>query len=365
VRILQSKKGVFQKVGECLYRYSSNGVYYARIKVNGKEIRRSLGTTDRDLAKRNLKTLQEQQSQIDRSKSKITLAELCDIYLRTVQHQKPKTVERKTYIIERIKADWPGGSRCQVGKIKPTDINLWLARYKFGPVSRNLHLACIKDILAMAVGDGIIASSPATNLKKVKTDKPIRKTPTFEQFQTIVKSIRSQQFNGHDADESADFVEFLGLAGLGQAEASALRWDDIDWEREQITTFRHKTKSGFAIPLYPQLRPLLERRHSQRTPGVDHVFRIKNAKKAIAAACKRLKLPAYSHRSFRRMFITRAIERGVDVKVIAEWQGHRDGGKLILDTYSHVNPVHSQRMAQLMSDQEAENVVAFERSGTV
>jgi hypothetical protein len=57
------------------------------------------------------------------------------------------------------------------------------------------------------------------------------------------------------------------------------------------------------------------------------------------------------------MFITRAIERGVDVKVIAEWQGHRDGGKLILQTYSHVNPVHSQRMAQLMRDGEPENVI--------
>jgi hypothetical protein len=47
----------------------------------------------------------------------------------------------------------------------------------------------------------------------------------------------------------------------------------------------------------------------------------------------------------------------VDVKLIAEWQGHRDGGKLILETYSHVNPVHSQRMAQLMTDAEPENVV--------
>jgi hypothetical protein len=43
--------------------------------------------------------------------------------------------------------------------------------------------------------------------------------------------------------------------------------------------------------------------------------------------------------------------------VIAEWQGHRDGGKLILDTYSHVRAAHSQRMAQLMTDQEAENIV--------
>jgi len=57
------------------------------------------------------------------------------------------------------------------------------------------------------------------------------------------------------------------------------------------------------------------------------------------------------------MFITRAIERGVDVKVIAEWQGHKDGGKLILDTYSHVNRAHSDRMAQLMTDGLPENVV--------
>src|SRR5215471_20080941 len=353
----KEKQGAFQKVGECLYRYSSNGVYYARIKTGGKEIRRSLETTDRDLAKRRLKVFKEQQSQIDRSKSRITLAELCDIHLRTVQHQKPTTVVQETLIVQRIKAHFPTGSSIQVSKIKPTDIKLWLARFTFGAAWRNLHLACINDILAMAVADGMIVYSPAADLKKTKVEKPIRRTPTWEQFQQIVESIRSQEFNGHDADESADFVEFIGLAGLGQAEASALTWDDIDWQREQIITFRHKTKSGFAIPLYPQLRPLLERRHGARSLGNDRVFKIENAKRAIAAACKRLKLPAYSHRSFRRMFITRAIEKGIDVKVIAEWQGHKDGGKLILETYSHVNPVHSKRMATLMTTDEPEDVV--------
>jgi hypothetical protein len=59
------------------------------------------------------------------------------------------------------------------------------------------------------------------------------------------------------------------------------------------------------------------------------------------------------------MFIVRAIEKGIDVKVIAEWQCHRDGGKLILDTYSHVNRAHSHRMAQLMTNVEAENVVSM------
>jgi integrase len=356
-------RGTFQKVGECLYRYTSSGVYYARIKTDCKEIRRSLGTTDRAHAARELRLFKEQQLQVDRSKSRMTLAALCDVYLRTIQHQKPKTIERKAFIVSRIKADWPTGSRIQVAKIKPSDVNLWLSGYDFGAASRNLHLECIKQIFAMAIDDRLIAYSPATGIKSMKREKPIRRTPSFEQFTAVVDSIRAQEFNGHGSAESADLVEFCGLAGLGQAEASSLTWDDIDWKREAITTFRHKTKSGFVIPLYPQLRPLLERRHAQRSPGDDRVFRIENAKKAIAAACKRLKLPAYTHRSFRRMFITRAIERGVDVKVLAQWQGHKDGGKLILETYSHVNPVHSKRMAQLMVAEPLQGVAVLERAG--
>ena len=75
----------------------------------------------------------------------------------------------------------------------------------------------------------------------------------------------------------------------------------------------------------------------------------KNAKKSLQAACHRLKYPAYTQRSLRRMFITRCIEKGVDVKVIAQWQGHQDGGKLILGTYSHVRNTHADEMAKLLT----------------
>jgi len=356
------KSGVFEKVGESLYRYSSTGGYYARIKTNGKEVRKSLETTDRDLAKRRLAKLRDDLLKIDPSKGRITLSELCDQYLRTVHHQKEKTVERKKLIARRIKEEWPGGANCAVSKVKPSDVQFWLAQYKFGPASRNLHLAGLKDIFDMAVRDGVIAHSPASDFKAVKLEKPIRKTPTFDEFKAIVDDIRAQPFNS-DAKDSADFIEFLGLAGLGHAEASALTWGDIDWRSERITTFRHKTKSGFAVPLYPQLRPLLERLKDNRTPPPDEsVFKIHDGKKALAGACKRLGLPAYSQRAFRRMFITRAIQKGIDVKVIAEWQGHKDGGKLILGTYSHVMDSHSSRMAQLMTDGEPENIVPMKAS---
>jgi len=357
---LQGNTGVFEKVGECLYRYSSNGVYYGRIRVDGKEIKRSLETTDRDLAKRKLARFKDEQRQIDRSKGKLTLAELCDRYLRTIQHQKRKTVERKTCIVGRIKSEWPTGKLTQVSKVNPSDVDLWLSSVaqranRFGSASRNLHISCVKEVFALAVRDRIIPVSPALHLRSAKQENPIRLTPTFEQFNAIIADVRGQVFNA-DAHESADFLEFLGLAGLGQAEAGSLRRCDVDLEAGRIITFRHKTTIGFAMPVFPQVRPLLERLCDGKTNG-DRIFKIADAKKALAGACRRLGLPAFSQRSLRRMFITRGIERGVDVKVIAEWQGHKDGGKLILQTYSHVNPVHSNRMAQLLTLDQPDNVI--------
>jgi hypothetical protein len=46
-----------QRVGECLYRSQTSKIYYAIIKRGGKQIKRSLKTTDQALAKRRLAEL--------------------------------------------------------------------------------------------------------------------------------------------------------------------------------------------------------------------------------------------------------------------------------------------------------------------
>jgi len=85
--------------------------------VDGKEIKRSLGTTHRTLARRNLAALKAELRQIDRSQGRITLEELADRYLATIRHQKPKTVGRKTFIVGRIKDHWPTGSLTQAKRV--------------------------------------------------------------------------------------------------------------------------------------------------------------------------------------------------------------------------------------------------------
>jgi integrase len=357
VRTQKAAPPRFQKVGECLYRYSCNGKYYARIKRGGKETKRSLRTTDRALAQRRLRDFRDDQRQVDPSRGNLTLVQLCDRWLATKQNAKPKTLGTKAHVVKLIKSRWPGGATQRVRDIAPSQADLFLAQFSFGAASQNAFVTVLRELFDFAVRDNCIAKSPCAHLKFRKRDKPIRRTPTYDQFKAIIADVRAQAFNVA-AQDSADFLEFLGRAGLGQAEAGSLRTADVDFNAGLFITFRHKTSTGFAVPIFPQLRPLLKRLCEGKA-NADHVFKVRDVKKALAAACRRLGLPPFSQRSLRRMFITRAIERGVDVKVIAEWQGHRDGGKLILDTYSHVRPEHSKRMAQLMTDQEADNVVAF------
>ena len=341
---VQKDSSPFEKVAECLYRYRPSGVYYARIESGGKEIRRSLKTKDRHAAKSAL-------GQVDLHAGRITLAEPCDRYMKTVQHQKPGTIEGKRLVIARMKADWLGGALRQLRDITPSEVQKFLSEVggRRGKSLYNHYVFVVRAVFALGVTDRPIARSPAAEVKQVTRDKPIRRTPTFEEFLAIFADVRAQVYNP-DSSDSADFIEFLGLAGLGQAEASSLTWGDVDWKRGQMTTFRHKTSQGFIVPIYPQLRPLLERLRGDEPKAPDErVLKIHDAKKALAGACARLELPGYSQRALRRMFITRALEKGVDVKVIAEWQGHTHGGKLILDTYGHISKPHARSMAQLMA----------------
>ena len=76
-----AKKGSFEKVGECLYRYTPNGTYYARVEKEGKEFRRSLRTNDRALAKRKLADFQREIGRTLPGANRTTVAQLADMYL--------------------------------------------------------------------------------------------------------------------------------------------------------------------------------------------------------------------------------------------------------------------------------------------
>ena len=357
------ERGVFKKVDgiQCLYQYSANGKFYALLKHQGKQKRQSLKTDNLEEAKRKLRDAQSDIGKLDFSQSKLTLRELTNRYLKTIQNQAPATIYRKEHIVERLVTDFPGGPDMQVSKIRQSSLETWLAKYTFGYASHTLYVLLLKALFDMAVNDKVIAASPAEKIECKKHVKPVRITPSFEDFEAIIADVRKQRCNA-DAQDSADFLEFMGLIGVGQAEAGRIQKQHVNLTKKQLIFFRVKTRTPYVVPIFPQAEALVNKLHKTATKPTDVLFPVhlkksinkanstgRDGKKALAAACKRLGLPAYTQRSLRRMFITRCIEKGIDVKVIASWQGHQDGGKLILGTYSHVRNTHAEEMAKLLT----------------
>lgn len=97
--------------------------------------------------------------------------------------------------------------------------------------------------------------------------------------------------------ESADFVEFLGRIGVGQAEAALVTWEDVGLKKIKLT--RAKTGAVFYVTIFADARPLLERMRAEQggENATGRLFKIKSVRKALSAAAKRLGLRRFTQRN--------------------------------------------------------------------
>jgi site-specific recombinase XerD len=319
-----------------LYRHLRSGLYYGVKKLHGKRHERSMRTADRKIAERRYREWSGNLAAVDHSLEKTTLRQLLDKFVAINAGRSAKTRATDRSIIRRLQSSWPGGVDVQVRNLRPSHLDAWLAAQekRLKNTSYNRYAGFLKQLFDIALRDRIIAESPFKGVRCAwkKPQEPLRLVPTEAQFVAIVREIRSQKHNRR-ADVSANFVEFLGRAGLGQAEAASRTWPDVDWELRRLNVQRRKTGARYHVPLYPDLYQLLLRMQSHRRRS-GRLFSINDAKHALRSACERLGYPQFTQRSIRRCLIRQLWRAGVDKKLIAKWQGHQDGGQLIIDTYT-------------------------------
>ena len=202
--------GKFQKVGENLYRYSSSGVYYGVFRERGKLKWKSLKTTDKALAKRRLADALAKASKIDPKAGRMSLEALVQIYEDTIQTFDTKTIQTRRSIAKKFKETWQFGLGMQVADITQSHLEAWLGlhRERLRKSSYNEYIRFLRHLLANAVKSRVLAESPAAALTELKRENPLRVSPTWEQFEAIVNSIRGLDFV--DAEDSAELVEFMG-----------------------------------------------------------------------------------------------------------------------------------------------------------
>jgi integrase len=331
----------------CLKRHEINGNYYAVKKIRGKikthalRAERGVAIRDRKLAERKLREWLDGLEREELSPAQpISFGELLDKYRAVNAGKSPKTKGNIEWAINTLRKSWKRGFDIPVATILASDASSWLARQNnLKPSSYNELSRQLKNIFELALNDRVISGSPyagITNKRKRVTKEP-DPIPSPEQFKIIVEAIRHQRFADH-AQDSADLAAFLGLAALGQAEARQFQWKDFDFSRPGFSVRRQKTGKYFEVPFYPYLKNFLVDLYERqgRPHGNAKVFRVADCKKTLRTVCRQLGFPHFSPRSLRKFGIVRLLRNGVNVKLVSKWQGHQDGGKLILDTYSDI-----------------------------
>jgi integrase len=347
----------FVTVAECLQRFEGSGTYFALFKVNGRQTRINLKTKDRATALRLRDDERKRLQDVNVERINWTLGQFLEGYKAArLGDLSEKTGKKYTRLLDCLAdfqdkfitetnaplKDWKL-SRITTSTLErfikslegDTSLPEGRKRRAISVRTRKEYLAMMKAIFRQAVLDRCIVYNPADPIAiKTPKGKVLRPRPDLSKVKAIIEAVRTQPFSD-TREEAADFLTMLAGCGIGNAEASGLKVGEIDWKQNRIKFTRQKTKVEFFVPIFPAVREMLERRIKGKA-AEEKVFAVKDIKKSIAAACKRLGLPEYSHRSFRRFFITKALDEGVDPRVVANWQGHADA-RLVLEVYSGVS----------------------------
>jgi integrase len=363
-----------QKVGECLYR-NPHGVYFAWFCVRSKQVKRSLKTTDKELARRRLGELRQNAARLHGAEHRnLRFEEVAEFWLESIRKGvKESTYRRRVVCINQLRPFFKG---MPVRSITAADIEKWKVQRGNAISARtfNKELETLNHVLRFARDvKGILLDNPAEKIRNRKAASATVKVPSKEQFRQLVSELQNEPQAVRSG--AADFTECLAYSGLRLGEAREVRWCDVNFELNALLVtggaLGTKNHEHRTIPLFPALRRLLQRMREERgtlQTSDDRIFGFKDIRQALGSACRRSGLPRFGHHALRHFFCSNAIEAGIDFKAIAGWLGHKDGGVLAAKTYGHLRNEYSAAMAQRMTfdlseSSNAEKLIPFVPNG--
>jgi integrase len=344
-----------------LIRYVPSGTYYARLRIKGKLIRRSLKTDLITVAKLRLADLEKSEReasdrQKETSQGKMSFGAalaLCRTQTETSHLLKPTSKKYRLEVMEAIVRLWPGIESVDIRKISHADCKEWALRFgkEYSASRYNSALGVLKAIFNVGVEAGSVYRNPADGLKRARVRAKELNLPSYEQFQKFVTNLEAG--GGRDSHNCADLVRFLAFGGFRKSEASNITWADCDFAKGEIVV-RGDPETGTKnwtvrrVPMIPDMRQLLEHLKSEHPEAgpASPVMRVRECQKAMDRAATAIGMERITHHDLRHLFATLCIESGVDIPTVSRWLGHKDGGALAMKVYGHLRDQHSVNMAQ-------------------
>lgn len=203
------------------------------------------------------------------------------------------------------------------------------------------------------------------------------KRPRAQEREITCFTLREQEKLERSVGESGK-VKYFGIVlclytGLRIGELLALEWSDIDFQKGVLTVTKSchdgrdehgryariteppKTLSSRrCIPLPKQiLRELRERKRGSRSKFVisngGNAIPVRSYQRSFERLLNRLNIPHKGFHALRHTFATRALECGMDVKMLSEILGHKNPA-VTLNRYVHSLMEHKKAMMNKMGN---------------
>lgn len=346
-----------------LFKSTASDKYFMRAKILGLVIKRSLKTKSFEIARIKLKKLHADETErIAKFKKQLpigtTFKVFAEEHVRRVEASpdlRPATKRYHKQAVDCIYAVWPELEAVDVAAVSASDCLQWSHRLreKYSAPRYNGTVGVCGAIFDIAIEKGVIATNPARTRKR-KGEPGIAKAKVKQRKLTLPSAVQFQQLldkldTTARCQRAAVTVRFFAFGGPRLSSSAAVLPSDIDWERKEIVLRQTKNGEICRMPMIPEMVNLCVKLIQDHPGGDKPLLPIKNPRAALRSACIAIGITPLTNHDLRHLFITKCIESGVDVKTIATWIGHSDGGALILKTYAHLRNEHSQAMAAKVS----------------
>jgi integrase len=296
-------------------------------------------------------------------------ADYADSYLAFIKSgqgtKKPGTISKEESTLNLWKAHL-GGTR--LDKIKPAHVSAFMQKRLNAKMSKRtvkLDIIALRNVLKRARDiDAHIRALPIPNglNHELKSATKKRELFTGDDLEKLCESAfamnEDKTLVTKNGQQFADYIRLMAYSGARRNEALELRWQDVDFEREQLTIGASgdtKNQTHRTVNFNSKLKAHLEAMHKRRAPDSQWLFpspqrgekdiHAMSFRESLELVRTHAKMPKIAFHDMRHCFISYAVMSGVDFMTIASWVGHRDGGVLIGKVYGHLADTHRTAQA--------------------
>ena len=334
-------------IGDHVRLFQRGEIWYANYQFGNQQIRRSLRTRSKKVARRKAVKLEAEILEGD-SRNVRQPPSICQVIEKYRDHlqvlgRASTTLAKYEYAFKRMLELAERRNARSILDINLDFVDAYRAeRVRGGAAAKTVHTdsVVIRQIVNFALQRGMIGRDP---LKGIRLKKPKTSPQPWWTKQQIDRIL------GASDKPQQDVFRVLAETGMRIGELKHLTWQDVDFDEGFLYVrpkdgWRPKTGDQRAIPMTPAVRDVLSQRprdalwvftapRSRQYPDGKHFVSERRLLAYLKCVLKQLELPGHLH-TFRHSFISHALTSGVPEAIVQQWVGHVD--REVLKLYTHI-----------------------------